>query len=256
MRPAEKKKADEGADDPPPSPGFIDLRSDTITLPTPEMREAMKQAKLGDDVFRDDPTVNELEEKAAKRVGKEAAVLVTSGTQGNIVSVLSQTRPGDLAIIEAEAHIYHYEAGSICALAGIYPKLVPGTRGVLDPAAVDAALPPPDAHFAQPRLLCLENTHNRASGSVTSVERTRALAEVAKENSMLTHLDGARIFNASVALGCDVRELTKDADSVTFCLSKGLSAPIGSLVCGTSAFVAEARRQRKRLGGAMRQAGI
>jgi threonine aldolase len=256
MRPAEKKRETRDADDPPPTPGFIDLRSDTITLPTPEMREAMRSSKLGDDVFHDDPTVNELEEKAAKRVGKEAAVLVTSGTQGNIVSVLSQSKPGGMAIIEAEAHVYHYEAGSICALAGVYPKLVPGDRGVLSPEAVEAAIPPPDAHFPQPMLLCIENTHNRASGSVTTVERTRALANAGHAHGLKVHLDGARIFNASVALGCDVRDLTRDADTVTFCLSKGLSAPIGSLVCGTRQLVDEARRHRKRLGGAMRQAGI
>jgi threonine aldolase len=159
-------------------------------------------------------------------------------------------------VIEAEAHVYHYEGGSICALAGVYPKLVPGERGVLDPEAVRAALPPPNHHFPQPRLLCLENTHNRASGSVTPVKRTRELASVARDAGLKVHLDGARIFNASVALGCGVKDLTKDADSVTFCLSKGLSAPIGSLVCGSRGFVEEVRRHRKRLGGAMRQAGI
>jgi threonine aldolase len=235
---------------------IIDLRSDTVTLPTEEMLEAIRNAALGDDVFGEDPTVNELEALAAKKMGKEDALLVTSGTQGNLVSVLSHTKRGDEVILEADAHIYHYELGGISAIAGVLPRLVKGEMGVPAPEDVEEAIRPPDPHFPKTTLLCLENTHNLAGGTCITPSQTRKLCDVAAKHGLRVHLDGARIFNAAVALGVDVKELVAPVDSVMFCLSKGLSAPIGSLVVGSSSFIERARRMRKMLGGGMRQAGI
>jgi len=234
----------------------VDLRSDTVTLPTEEMLEAIKAAKLGDDVYGEDPTVNELEELAAEKVGKEDALLVTSGTQGNLVSLLSQAERGDEVILEAESHIYYYEVGGLSAVAGLVPRPIRGRMGVLDPADVEAAVRPRDIHQPRTALLCIENTHNRAGGIAVSPGEIASLEGVARRHGLAVHLDGARIFNAAVALRADVKEFTRHVDSVMFCVSKGLSAPAGSLVAGDGAFIERARRFRKMLGGGMRQAGV
>lgn len=234
----------------------IDLRSDTVTVPTPAMREAMARAEVGDDVYGEDPTVNRLEEAAAERMGKEAGLFCASGTMANQVAVMAHTRRGDEVILEEEAHIYYYEAGALAVLAGVQPRLVRGKRGLLDPDDVARSLRPPNIHYPPPALLCLENTHNRAGGTVMTPELTRALADVAHRHGLAVHLDGARIFNAAVYLGCQPRELAAPADSVMFCLSKGLGAPVGSVLCGSRPFIERARRYRKILGGGMRQAGV
>jgi len=235
---------------------YVDLRSDTVTRPTPKMRAAMAAADVGDDVYGEDPTLNRLQEEAARRLGKEAALFVPSGTMGNSVCVKVHTRPGEEAVMEATAHIYMFENGNMAAFSGVLPRLVPGDHGVLDPDRVRAAIRPPAYYIARPTLLCLENTHNLGGGVCTPVPRIRELCAVAREHGMATHLDGARIFNAAVALGVDASEIAAPFDSVQFCLSKGLSAPVGSLVVGTKEFVEKARTIRKMLGGGMRQAGI
>jgi threonine aldolase len=234
----------------------VDLRSDTVTLPTAEMLEAMKAAPLGDDVYREDPTVNRLEELAAKKMGKEAALLTTSGTQANLVSVLSQTKRGEEVILEAEAHMYYYEAGAFSAFGGLIPRLVKGERGVLTPQHIEPNLRPPNIHFPPTSLICIENTHNRAGGTIWTPLQTKAVFDLAHNKGLKVHMDGARIFNAAVAQNIDVRELTQFVDSMMFCLSKGLSAPIGSLAVGDRQFIDNARRYRKMLGGGMRQAGV
>lgn len=234
----------------------IDLRSDTVTLPTEEMLEAIKQAELGDDVFREDPTVNRLEELAAKEMGKESGLLVTSGTQANLVSMLSNTRPGDLAIVEAESHIYWYEVGGMSRVAGVLPWPVKGNCGVLDANDIENALRPANIHYPDAKAICIENTHNRAGGTITTPDQTRAISKVAKNHGLKLYMDGARIFNAAVAMKMDVREFTQGVDNLMFCLSKGLSCPAGSVVVGTREFVERARKMRKMLGGGMRQAGI
>jgi threonine aldolase len=236
---------------------IIDLRSDTVTLPSPAMREAISQAELGDDVFGEDPTVNILEEKAAARVGKEAALLVASGTMGNLVSILTHCARGEEAILGHLAHTFLYEAGGMAALGGVHPRTVPNQPdGTLALDEIQAAIRPENVHFPRSRLICLENTHNRCGGAVLPPSYTAALARVAREHGLRVHLDGARIFNAAAALDVDVTELTRHVDSLSFCLSKGLAAPIGSIVCGPRDFIHEARRVRKVLGGGMRQAGI
>ena len=235
---------------------MIDLRSDTVTLPTEEMLEAIKQAKLGDDVYGEDPTVIRLEEMAAQKMGKEAALLVTSGTQANLVSTMSNTKRGDSVILEAESHVYWYEVGGISTIGGVLPWPVKGNRGALDPADVEAAIRPKNIHFPDATLVCIENTHNRAGGTVVTPAQIRALGEVVHSHGLKFYMDGARIFNAAVALGVDVKEFTKSVDNLMFCLSKGLSCPVGSLVVGDADFVGRARKYRKMLGGGMRQAGI
>jgi threonine aldolase len=235
---------------------FIDLRSDTVTLPTEEMLEAIRHAELGDDVFREDPTVNRLEEMAAEKMGKEAALLVTSGTQANLVSLMSNTKRGELVILESEAHIYWYEVGAISAIAGLLPWLVKSRLGALDPKDVEAAIRPRNIHFPEPTLICVENTHNRHGGTVITPDQIRAIGEVAKAHGLRLYMDGARVFNAAVALKVDVKELTRHVDNLMFCLSKGLSCPVGSVVVGTHEFIGKARKNRKILGGGMRQAGI
>jgi len=236
---------------------IIDLRSDTVTLPTTVMREAIYRAELGDDVFGEDPTTNRLEKMAAERVGKEAAMLVASGTMGNLVCVLTQCGRGEEAILGDQSHTFLYEAGGISTLGGVHPHTVrnepDGTMRLED---IEAAIRGNNVHFPRTRLICLENTHNRCNGAALTPEYTDAVVALSKERGLSVHLDGARVFNAAVALGIDVRELTRGVDSLSFCLSKGLSAPVGSVVCGTSDFIAETRRTRKVLGGGMRQAGI
>lgn len=234
----------------------VDLRSDTVTLPTEEMLEAIRTAELGDDVYGEDPTVNRLEELAAKKMGKEAALLTTSGTQANLVSVLSQTKRGDEVILEADAHLYYYEVGAFSALGGLIPRLVKGHRGVMNPQDIEAALRPPDIHFPPTSLICIENSHNRAGGTVWSPSQMKEVFDFAKTHRLNVHMDGARIFNAAVAQNVDAREFTQYVDTLMFCLSKGLSAPIGSLAVGDRKFIDNARRYRKMLGGGMRQAGI
>lgn len=238
-------------------PPRIDLRSDTFTLPTPAMRLAMANAALGDDVFREDPTVNELEALAAARMGKQAALFVTSGTQGNLVSLLSHCGRGDEAIMGDQAHTFVYEQGGSAALGGIHPRTVPNQPdGTLRLEDIETAIRGDNPHFPVSRLICLENTHNRCSGACLTPAYTAAVADLAHRHDLKLHIDGARIFNAAVAQNVDVQELVRDADSVTFCLSKGLSAPVGSLVCGSAEFIRRARRARKVLGGGMRQAGV
>jgi threonine aldolase len=237
---------------------IIDLRSDTITKPTPAMRRAMAEAEVGDDVFGEDPTVRRLEEMAAERLGQEAGLFVASGTMGNLVCLLAQCGRGDEVIVGDQAHTYFYEQGGMAALGGIYPRPIRNQPdGTLDLAEVVAAIrDPSNLHFPRTRLIALENTHNRCGGSPLTVEYMRAAGKLAREHGLLVHVDGARIFNAAIALGVDVKELAADADSVTFCLSKGLAAPVGSVVCGSRAFIAQARRARKVVGGGMRQAGV
>ncbi len=236
---------------------IIDLRSDTVTKPTPAMRKAMMEAEVGDDVFGEDPTVNRLQEMAADMMGKEAALFVTSGTQGNLVSILAHCQRGDEAIVGDLSHTYHYEQGGMAQVGGVHPRVLPNAvDGTLDLEQVEAAIRPNNVHFPRSRLLILENTHNRCFGAPLPPDYIRQAADVAHRHGLKLHIDGARIFNAAIALGVDVKDLVAPADSVTFCLSKGLSAPVGSVVCGTKEFIEEARRARKVLGGGMRQAGV
>lgn len=234
----------------------IDLRSDTVTLPTEEMLEAIRCAELGDDVFREDSTVNRLEEMAAEKMGKEAALLVTSGTQANLVSVMSNTERGNSIILEADSHIYWYEVGGISAIGGVFPIPVEGKLGVLDPRDVEGAIRPRNIHFPETNLICIEDTHNRAGGTIVTPDQIKAISDVAKKHGLRLYMDGARVFNAAVALKTDVKEFTKHVDNLMFCLSKGLSCPIGSLIVGSEEFIERARKMRKILGGGMRQAGI
>ena len=238
----------------------IDLRSDTVTLPTDEMIQAIVDAhqsgRFGDDVIGEDEVVIELEEKAARILGKERALLVTSGTQGNVVAMLSQTKRGDEVVVEENSHTFLFEGGSMASLGGLYTKPVPGERGYITPETLLSVIRPDDTHYAHTALVVIENTHNYAGGAVTTPQKVKALADVAHENDLVVHCDGARVFNAAVALGVPAKELVREADSVQICLSKGLSAPIGSLVAGTEEFIHEARRTRKKLGGGMRQAGL
>jgi threonine aldolase len=235
---------------------FIDLRSDTVTLPTDEMLEAIRHAELGDDVFEEDSTVNQLQELAAEKTGKEAALLVPSGTQANLISLMSNCKRGELVFLEAESHIYWYEVGGISAVAGLLPWPLRTTNGAFDPAELDAAIRPKNIHFPQPTLVCVENTHNRHGGTITTPAQLEEIQETAERHSMKIYMDGARIFNASVGLGVNVKEFAKHVDNFMFCLSKGLCCPIGSVVVGTHEFIKKAKRVRKVLGGGMRQAGI
>ncbi len=238
-------------------PHVIDLRSDTVTHPTPAMREAMAKAEVGDDVFGEDPTVRRLESLAAELMGKEAAVFVASGTMGNLSCLLAHCARADEAIVGSESHVLHYEVAGAAGLGGIQLRPVPNDdSGMLDLNALAGAMRAQNIHMPRTALVCLENTHNRCSGAVLSPEQTAEIAKIAHRHGAAVHLDGARIFNAAVALGLPAAELAGEVDSVTFCLSKGLSAPVGSLVCGSADFVARARKARKMLGGGMRQAGV
>lgn len=236
---------------------LIDLRSDTVTQPTPGMRQAMAQAEVGDDVFGEDPTVNRLQEMAAKRVNKEAALFVASGTMANLVSLMTHCGRGDEVILGDQSHAFLFEQGGMASLGGIIPRtLRNGPDGKLELQDIEAAVRPDDVHFPRTRLIALENTHNRCNGSPLDPAYMHRVRDLATRYGLKIHVDGARIFNAAVALGMDVRELTAAADSVSFCLSKGLSAPVGSLLCGTREFIARARRLRKVVGGGLRQAGV
>lgn len=235
----------------------IDLRSDTVTLPTEEMRRAMYEANLGDDVFGEDPTVNRLEEMAAHVVGKESALFTPSGTMSNLIAVLTHTRPGDEIILGSGAHMFWFEVGGASTLGGIVMHTIPNDQdGQLDPGAVTEAIRPKNIHYPPTTLLCLENTHNLCGGAVLTPEYTSTIAQLAHEHGLKVHLDGARIFNAAVTLDVPASELAKPADSVCFCLSKGLSAPVGSLLCSSKEFVEKARKWRKMMGGGMRQIGV
>jgi threonine aldolase len=235
----------------------VDLRSDTVTTPTDEMRRAMYEAELGDDVYGEDPTVNRLEELSAERLGKEAAVLLLSGTMGNLVGMLAQTRPGDEALVGQHSHIFLNEAGGAAALGGIQLYPVPTTRGAIDPRDVEGALrDPKNLHHPRSTLVCLENTANRDGGAALPANAMDAVAETAHKRGLRVHIDGARIFNAAVALDVPVDRLVQGADSVTFCLSKGLGCPVGSILAGSAEYIQEARRWRKMIGGSLRQSGI
>lgn len=236
---------------------YVDLRSDTVTHPTPAMRQAMANAAVGDDVFGEDPTVNRLQEMAAERMGKEAGLFVASGTMGNLIAILAHCNRGDEVILGKQAHTYRYEGGGLSVLGGIHSCQIPNQPdGTLALEDIRQAIRPDDIHQPITRLITLENTHNRCGGVPLTVEYTRQVGELARQYNLKLHLDGARIFNAAVALGVEARQLAEPADSVTFCLSKGLCAPVGSVLCGSQEFIAKARRLRKLLGGGMRQAGI
>jgi threonine aldolase len=238
----------------------IDLRSDTITKPTDEMIEAIvaahKADRFGDDVNGEDEVVNELQEKAAKKLGKEAALLVTSGTQGNVISLLSQTSRGDEVVVEEQSHSFLFEAGSMSSLGGLFPKPVKGVRGYILPKTLESVINRDDAHLARTAMVVIENTHNYAGGTIVKPEQVSALTSVAKSHGLKIHCDGARLFNAAVALDVPAKKLVETVDSVQICMSKGLSAPIGSIVAGTEEFIHAAHRLRKKLGGGMRQAGV
>jgi threonine aldolase len=220
------------------------------------MRRAMAEAEVGDDVFAEDPTVNRLEAMAAERLGKEAGLFVASGTMGNQVSLMTHTQRGDEIILDENSHIYNYEVAALAVLSAVQARTLRGRQGILDPDEVRRAVRPANIHYPKDTLLCVETTHNRGGGSIYPLETLQALRAVATEHGMAVHMDGARLFNAVVATGVSARAMAAQADSVTFCLSKGLSAPVGSVITGTRAFVDRARRMRKMLGGGMRQAGI
>jgi threonine aldolase len=234
----------------------VDLRSDTVTKPTPEMRRAMAEAEVGDDVFGEDPTVARLETLSAERLGKEAGLFVASGTQGNQVSLLAHTQRGDEIILDENSHIFNYEVAALAVLSAVQARTLRGRHGILDPAEVREAIRPPNIHHPKDTLICLESTHNRGGGTVYPLDTLREIRRIATEHGLAVHLDGARLFNACVATGSPVRDVAAQADSVTFCLSKGLGAPVGSVVTGTRTFIDRARRARKMLGGGMRQAGV
>lgn len=235
----------------------VDFRSDTLTQPTNEMRQAMLNAEVGDDVYGEDPTINKLEKLGADLVGKEAALFVPSGTMGNQLAVLCHTQRGNEIILEEKSHIYNYEAGGIAFLSGVQPRIVKGNNGIMSASDVEKVIVnDKDIHHPQTGLICLENTHNMAGGIVIPLESMKEVYELGKKYSLPIHLDGARVFNASIALDCDVKEITKYCDSVMFCLSKGLCAPVGSILAGSKDFIDKARRYRKMLGGGMRQAGF
>jgi threonine aldolase len=236
---------------------IVDLRSDTLTKPTPAMRRAMAEAEVGDDVFGEDPTINRLEEMAAERLGKEAGLFVASGTMGNLVSLLAHCNRGDEIILGDNSHTFYSEQGGSAAIAGIHPRtLTNQPDGKLALKDIEASIRPDDIHHPRSHLIVLENTHNRKNGAPLDAVYMRSVKDLADKYKLKIHVDGARLFNAAVALGVAARELVADADSVSFCLSKGLAAPVGSVICGTEGFIIKARRARKLVGGGMRQAGV
>ncbi len=238
----------------------IDLRSDTVTQPTEEMRRAMYEANVGDDVYQEDPTVNALEQLAAQMLKKEAALFTSSGTMSNLLAVLTHTHLSNEILLGSESHMFWYEVGGASALAGVVMRTIPNNQdGQMDLNAIEMAIRSKNIHYPQSTLLCLENTHNRCGGTVLTPDYASAVAGLAHKHSLRVHLDGARIFNAAIALDKPVSELAKDTDSVCFCLSKGLSAPVGSLLCGTHQFVENARKWRKMIGseeGCVRQESL
>ncbi len=234
----------------------IDLRSDTVTKPTAGMRQAMANADVGDDVYGEDPTVNRLETMAAELLGKEAGLFVPTGVMGNQLSIRMHTQPGDEVLIESTAHIIRYEGGAASSLSGVQLSCVPGTRGLLSPKDVETAIRRPDLHTPPTTLLCLEQTHNVGGGSVYPLETIHQLTDLARRHGLALHLDGARLFNASVKTGVSVAEYAATFDTVTFCISKGLGAPVGSIVVSDAARNQKLRRLRKVFGGGMRQVGI
>ncbi len=242
-----------------PLPGTepIDLRSDTKTQPDEQMRLAMSRAEVGDDKSGEDPTTRRLEEMSAEILGKEAGLFVVSGTMGNLVSIKTQTRPGQEIICERDAHIYRYEGGGLSAICGLLPRLIPGVHGAMDPAAVEAAISDgSNVHVGPTGLIEIENTHNVAGGTVLPLEHVREICDLAHRHGIPVHCDGARIFNAATALGVSAAELAAPVDTIQFCFSKGLGAPIGSMICGTREFIEAARGVRNIVGGALRQAGV
>jgi len=235
---------------------IVDLRSDTLTLPTPEMRDAMARAEVGDDVWEEDPTVKRLESMAADRLGKAAGLFVSSGTMGNLISVISQTHAGQEVVLDLDSHIFNNEVAGASVVGNVQMRPVKTARGFLTPDQVREALRPANIHIPPTGLVCIENTHNRHGGTCCTPEEISAVAIVAHGAGVPVHLDGARLFNAAVALKRPARDFVRDVDSVTFCVSKGLAAPVGSVICGSSEIIARARRVRKMLGGGMRQAGV
>lgn len=238
------------------SKAMVDLRSDTVTKPSLAMRQAMAQAEVGDDVYGEDPTINRLESEAARRLGKDAGLFVPSGTMANQVAILAHTDRGDEMFIHRDSHAYYYEGGAAALWAGAMLTLMDGDEGLFSAEALRAAVRPSNIHHPRPRLVSLENTHNRAGGAALGVERMDPVMTTAHEMDLRVHIDGARLFNAAVALGTPAKRLVQQADSVSICLSKGLGAPVGSVLVGNEAFIERARRYRKWLGGGMRQAGI
>ena len=234
----------------------IDLRSDTVTKPTPEMREVMAKAPVGDDVFGEDPSINELQEKAAALLGHEQALFVPSGTMANQIAIKVLTRPGDEVLLEAGSHPFNSESGGAAVISSVQLHTLTGERGLLKPEQIEAAIRPDNIHYAPTRLVCLENTHNRGGGSIYPLEKVSAIRQIAQAHGLVMHLDGARLFNACVATGLEPADYGKYFETVSFCLSKGLGAPVGSLICGSKPIIKEALRWRKVLGGGMRQAGI
>ena len=235
---------------------IIDLRSDTVTLPTEEMLEAASHAKMGDDYYGEDPTVNKLQEMAAQRMGKEAALLVPSGTQANLISLMSNCCRGELVILESESHIYWYEVGGISSVAGLFPWPVKTELGAYASEDLKAAIKPKSLSYPEPSVICVENTHNRHGGTVLTSHQLNEFSDIAKQNNLKLYMDGARIFNAAIALQTTPDKLTKYVDNLMFCLSKGLCCPIGSIIVGNHEFITKARKIRKLLGGQLRQAGI
>jgi threonine aldolase len=235
---------------------LVDLRSDTLTKPSPAMRRAMAEAEVGDDVFLEDPTINRLQEKAAAMFRREASLFVPSGTMGNLTSIVAHTRPGQEVICEETGHVYNYEMASMCAIGGVLPRIVVGQDGILSWAAIERAIRPKVYYRPQTALIALENTHNMAGGTVYPTEVVEEICDKAHAAGIRVHLDGARIFNAATHLKANVAEITKNFDSVQFCVSKGLGAPVGSLIVGSREFIERCRPIRKMLGGGMRQAGV
>jgi threonine aldolase len=235
---------------------IVDLRSDTVTQPTPAMRHAMMNAEVGDDVFGDDPTVNRLEKMAAAKLGKEAALFTPSGTMANQIAIGLHTRPGDEVLMEANAHPFNYEAGAAAMISGVTIRTLRTPRGILDPLAVKESFRPDDPHFAPLKLICAEDTSNRGGGTVYPLPVLDALGAIAHSSGALSHLDGARLFNAVVQSGVSAKRRARQYDTVSICLSKGLGAPVGSVLCGSADAIHRGRRLRKALGGGMRQAGI
>ncbi|RMG69125.1 MAG: low-specificity L-threonine aldolase [Calditrichaeota bacterium] len=234
----------------------VDLRSDTVTRPSAEMRQVMMTARVGDDVFGEDPTVNQLQEMVAEMTGKEAALFVTSGTQGNQVCINAHTRPGEEVIVERGSHIFNYECGSPALLSGVQLYPIDGKHGAFTLEQVEQAVRPPNVHHPQTRLICIENTHNRAGGTIFPLEEMARISQFARQRGLRMHLDGARLWNASVATGISIREYCQYFDSVSMCFSKGLGCPVGSIVAGDRDFIQRAHYYRKAYGGGLRQAGV